>query len=313
MADERLMSGATGTVPTSSSGTVRASNFARGTTSTPAPGPSTSYVTTDSLAEKTSDAAEATIRELLRTYGLEDLTSWALGLLSQGASPERVEYELEEQPAFRTRFRAIFERREQIKRGRELPSISVDEILTYEKQVSALESFYGYPAGTLGDPQDRLIDDVSYSELESLVAAEQNYLLSDESMQEVFRQFYGIGATQGELVAMAINEEVGLPILQRRIQAAEVASQSVVAGFGDLTAEEAEGLAARGVDEGAAREAFSLLARSQQLTRNFTRSDLLSLAAGEAPAVEQFQRNQRRALSQFAGGGGFAGGTAGIA
>lgn len=250
---------------------------------------------------------------LLSGYGLEGLLPWAMGLISEGASATRIELELENQQPFKDRFRAIFERRSQIAGGKELAPISVDEILLYEKQVAELESFYGYPPGTLGDPQDRLAADVSYNELQSLVAQEEAFLSSDAATQEVFAQFYNIGATKGELVAAAINADMGVPLLQQRIQSANVGAQSVLAGFGDLTADEAEGLVRRGVDEGVAREAFSLLARSQQLTQNFSRQELLSLAAGEAPEVQRYQRNQQRAVAEFSGGGSFAGGTAGLA
>lgn len=270
-------------------------------------------ITTESLATATAPAQRRLLKGWLQGFGLEGLTDWAAGLLTDGASLDRIELELEDQQAFRDRFPAIFRRREQIASGRNIMAISASDVLSYERQVAELESFYGYPEGTLGDPQDRLVDDVSFSELENLVALEQDFLLSDPVTQQTFEEFYGIGATQGELVGAVINKDLGIPVLQQRIQAANVASQSVVAGFGDLTPEEAESLVARGVDEGGAREAFSLLARSRQLTQNFSRSDLLSLAAGEAPAIDRFERNQRSALAQFQGGGSFAGGTAGIA
>ena len=101
--------------------------------------------------------------------------------------------------------------------------------------------------------------------------------------------------------------DVALPIASQ--QAGQI-QQSNLAG-GQIAS--TEGLAARGVDANAAGEAFSLLVRSTQLTTNFTREELLSLAAGEAPAVRRFERGQQTAIAQFAGGGGFAGGTRGLA
>lgn len=269
--------------------------------------------TVQELETTSSRHAERVISQLLRRYGLQELSGWALGLLNEGASPERIEIELEDQQPFRQRFRAIFERRQQIARGREIDPISVDEILLYEGQIAELESFYGYPRGTLGDAQDRIIEDTSYNELQALVAAEEDFLSSSPQSQDIFRQFYEIGATKGEVVAASINEGIGVPALQQRIEAANVASESVTAGFGDLSQQEAEDLVARGLNEQGAREAFSLMARSQQLTQNFSRSDLIDLAAGDGPAVERFRRNQRRAVAAFSGGGGFSGGTRGLA
>ena len=282
-----------------------------GSTTVPGPRSSTAVsvpTTVDTLSGLTSSAARAEIESLLRFYGLESLIDWALGLLTEGAGPSRVELELESQPAFLQRFPAIAARREA-----GLPPISTDEILFFERQVSELESFYGFPEGTLGEPQDFIIGDTSFNELQGLIAAEVSFRQTDAASQEAFAVFYGIGATFGELVAATINEDIGVPVLSQRIQAASVAGQAQVQGFGDLTREEAEGLVARGVDANAAGEAFSLLARSTQLTTNFTREELLSLAAGEAPAVRQFERRQRTAIAEFSGGGGFAGGTRGLA
>ena len=262
--------------------------------------------TVESLNNAVSDALVASIEAMLGDYGLEELAGWATGLLTEGASADRIELELENQPAFQRRFPVISQRREA-----GLPPVSVAEVLQYERQVAELESFYNLPEGTL-DAQGAMADDRSYNELQSVVAAEVAFRQSDPETQAFARQFYGMGATQGEVIGALLNEDVGLPVLQQRIQSAQVAGQASVAGFGDLTREEAEDLVSRGVDENEAREAFSLLARSSQLTRNFSRSQLLSIAAGEAPALEALEDSRDAALSVFRQGGGFAGGIAGI-
>ena len=263
-------------------------------------------VTVDSLSSYTSDALEGAVRSMLDGFGLGDLTGWAMGLLSDGASGDRIELELEQQPAFMERFPVISARREA-----GLPPVSVAEVLAYERQVDELESLYGLPAGTI-NAQDAMGADMSYNELQAGLAAEVTFRQSDPETQRIAAEFYGMGATQGEVIGMLINDEVGLPVLQQRVQAAQVASESVTQGFGDLTLQEAESLVSRGVDEGAAREAFSLLARSEQLTRNFSRSQLISLAAGETPAIEQLEEARDQALSVFQQGGSFAGGVAGL-
>lgn len=262
--------------------------------------------TVESLNEAVSDALTAEIEALLTNYGLEELTSWATGLITEGAGSDRVELELEQQPAFQRRFRAIFARREQ-----GLPPVSVAEVLSFEQQTAQLESFYGLPEGTI-DAQEAIINDQSYNELQAALATEVSFRQSDPETQAIAREFYGIGGNQGELLGAVLNETVGLPVVQQRIQAAQVASQARVQGFGDLTREEAESLTERGVDVNAARETFALLSRSEQLTRDFTRADLLSLAAGEAPAVQQLEEARQEAQAVFQGGGGFAGGVAGL-
>jgi len=50
-------------------------------------------VNVDSLNDAVSDALASSIEALLASYGLEDLTGWATGLLSSGASADRVELE----------------------------------------------------------------------------------------------------------------------------------------------------------------------------------------------------------------------------
>lgn len=262
--------------------------------------------TTESLGSAVSDALIAAIEQMLGDYGLEELAGWATNLLTEGASADRIELELEQQPAFQRRFPVISQRREA-----GLPPVSVAEVLQYERQVSELESFYGLPEGTL-DAQGAMADDRSYNELQSAVALEVSFRQSDPETQAFAQQFYGLGATQGEVIGALLNEDVGLPILQQRVQSAQVAGEASAQGFGDLTREEAEELVSRGVDEGAAREAFGLLARSTQLTRNFSRAQLLSLAAGEAPAIEALEDARESAVSVFRQGGQFAGGVRGV-
>ena len=263
-------------------------------------------VTTDSLNSTVSRALEASIEQMLLAYGLEDLTSWATGLLSEGASSDRIELELENQPAFQRRFPVIAQRREA-----GLPPVSVAEVLAYERQVAELESFYGMPEGTLS-AQDAMANNRGFNEVQAALAAEVAFRESDPDTQAFAQRFYQVGATQGEVYSYLINEEIGLPALQQRLQAASVAGEASAQGFGDLTREEAEDLVSRGVDEQAARSAFNVLSRSTQLTQNFSRAQLLSLAAGEAPAIEQLEQNREQALSTFDQGGAFAGGVRGI-
>ena len=263
-------------------------------------------VNVDSLNDAVSDALSATIEGLLASYGLEELTGWATNLLSTGASADRIELELEQQPAFQRRFRAVFSRREE-----GLPPVSASDILSYERQVAELESFYGLPQGTI-DAQEAMTNDQGFNELQAAVAQEVAFRQADPETQQIAREFYGIGGTQGELLGAVLNETVGLPVVQQRIQAAQVAGQARVQGFGELTRQEAEDLAGRGVDVDVARQSFGLLSRSEQLTRDFTRAELLSLAAGEAPATQRLEEARDEALAVFAGGGGFAGGVAGV-
>lgn len=263
-------------------------------------------ITTESLNSSLSDALRSEIERMLQSYGLEGLTDWATGLLTDGASSDRIEIELEQQPAFQQRFPIIAQRR-----AEGLPPVSVAEVLAYERQVDELESFYGLPAGTING-QEAMGADMSYNELQAGLAAEVAFRQGDPETQRMAQEFYGMGATQGEVLGMLINEEVGLPVLQQRVQAASVAGSASVQGFGDLTREESEDLVSRGVDEAAAREAFGLLARSEQLTRSFSRSQLLALAAGEQPAIEALEESREEALSVFDQGGSFASGVAGL-
>ena len=168
----------------------------------------------------------------------------------------------------------------------------------------------GCPEGTI-DAQEAMINDQGYNELQAAVAQEVAFRQADPETQAVAREFYGMGGTQGELLGAILNESVGLPVVQQRIQAAQVASQARVQGFGDLTRQEAEELAGQGVDVDVARQTFGLLSRSEQLTRDFTRAELLSLAAGEAPATQRLEEARQEAQAVFTGGGGFAGGVAG--
>ncbi|MCP4227368.1 MAG: hypothetical protein GY773_28825, partial [Actinomycetia bacterium] len=110
--------------------------------------------TTGSLDALSSPFLAEQVQAFLAPLGLEGLVDWAMGILGEGGfSQDKLEIELERQPAFLERFPAIFERREA-----GLPPVSVSDVLIYERQVADLVSFWGIPVGVI-DPQQTLADD----------------------------------------------------------------------------------------------------------------------------------------------------------
>src|SRR5690606_5995595 len=69
----------------------------------------------------------ANLMALLQAYGLEELSGWVREQLISGASPAQIVLDLRNQPAFRRRFAAIFDRE-----AAGLNPISPEEVLAYE-------------------------------------------------------------------------------------------------------------------------------------------------------------------------------------
>ena len=267
--------------------------------------------TAESLSDFSSSYLKSQVESFLRPLGLEDLTDWAVGMLGEGGfSQSKISVELEKQPAFQERFPSIFQRRKQ-----GLPPLSVAEILTYEKQVADLASFYGIPQSVI-DPQEQLSNDRSYNELQAIVADVASFTNEDpQALAELTAQ---VGVTRGELIGWALDRKKTLPQIQQRLHGARLSAAAQQAGFGGLTRDEAELLSRRGVDVEEAQRAFGVLATELggalpgEGGGALDRETQIGVAAGEEPALRRLEALRRRRQGVFEEGGGFAGGVAGI-
>lgn len=266
--------------------------------------------------------AVAYLNELLSSYGLGELSNWAYEQVIAGNSPAMVRQLLWEQPAFKRRFKVIFDRRD-----RGLPPISVDEVLDYERSARQLFQAAGLPSGFYDSPDDFysfLVNDVSLSELNSRVEIARDYVYrSDPTVRQEARRLYGL--TEGQEIAYVLDRSRALPLIQSQFLAAQNAGASLRSGYGQLNRTEAERLAALGIDPNRAEQGFGALVASRQLFQalpgleeaedDITREDQLGAAfGGDAIARERLARRGEERVAQFRGGGqyvtdkeGFAG------
>jgi hypothetical protein len=232
--------------------------------------------------------------------------------------------ELEQQEAYRQRFAPVFERREAIRRGEASVPITASMVIEAEARDRALEQEFGLPADFI-DTFDRLNNDVSANEIRARVqiavedAAE--VYASEGGRQYLDQLFEAVpGVEEGGIVAYFLDPDRALPKLQEAVASARVAAGASASGF-RLTNAEADDLARQGIDEATARENFGQIRNLGELTQSitgeaasgFSRADQIALAAGDPVLRNRLEGVARRRRATFAGGGGFAGGTAGIA
>lgn len=266
------------------------------------------------LSPENQDAV-AYLEELLRGYGLSELSTWAYEQVVSGNSPTMIRQLLWEQPAFKKRFKVIFDRRD-----KGLSAISVDEVLDYERKARQLFQSAGLPPGFYDSPDDFynfLVNDVSLSELNSRVELARDYIYSSAAeFKAEAQRLYGI--TDGGLIAYALDANRAVPLLQSQFMAARNAAAATQSGYGQLTRTEAERLASLGVDPSQAASRFGALVQSQQLFNALpgqetaedaiTREEQLSGAfGGDANAQERITRRGERRVAAFGQGGGYAG------
>jgi hypothetical protein len=260
-----------------------------------------------------SQDAVAYLEELLRSYGLEELAPWAYEQVTSGNSPTMIRQLLWEQPAFRKRFKVIFDRR-----AKGLPAISVNEVLDYERKARQVFQSAGLPPGFYDTPDDFysfLVNDISLAELNDRVTIAREYTYNiDATTRAEIQRLYGL--TDGDFTAHALDPKRAVPILQNRFTAARTAAASARSGYGQLTLTEAEKLTSLGVDPSQASQGFAALVQSRQLFNalpgmessesSISREDQLGAAfGGDEKARQRLARRGEARAAAGRGGGGF--------
>lgn len=274
--------------------------------------------TSDNWPQPTADPAKgavwATLRNLLRSYDLEELTDWAYQQFVNGSSPEEIQLGLEDQPAFKTKFKAIFDRR-----AKGLPPVTVNDLVQYRQQALQLERYYGLSSGFLSswDSVNEAVGaDISATELHDRVKlAAVDMRNTPPEVRAYFKDAFGID--EGSLITYFADPHRALPLLERQFATAQVGGQALKQGYGGITADEAARLAQSGITADAAAQGFARLKQQSELFTglpggNETDIDratqLASLTDYGAQAEVARRARERRAM--FDDGGGFAGGLA---
>ena len=288
----------------------------------PAGSPAPTYVPTP--------ADFALIRRTLDAAGLGALYDWAVGLMVDGSFEDenQLYFALRDRPEFQQRFRGLLERE---RNG--LPPISVQEALAYENQAFQLMRSADFPPGFYDSPddfQDLIARNVSFNELNQRVAiyTEAAGAGREQIREELVRmnQNAEIGdavdaMSDGDLAAFLMDPDRGLQAVRQRLSSAQVSAAARQVGFGPLGYDEATQLVGQGIEAQQARQAFSDLARSGDVTgalagedagSGMARADQLGLVRGVGESVAEFEARKRRRQGAFEGGGGFSTGQEGV-
>lgn len=261
----------------------------------------------------------AYIQSILQEYGFNpsdaaQLSQWAKGELVKGSSPTIIRQQLWEQPAFRTRFKVIFDRQ-----AANLPPISPAEVIAYERSATQLFRGAGLPSGFYDSPDDfhnLLLSDVSLAELNSRVDMAKTVMYqTDPTVRAEMKRLYGL--SDGQEAAYILDPTRALPIIQNQFNAAQTAASSVKSGYGELSLEEANQLGALGISPTTATNSFGQLVNSRELfaplpgeeqsASAITRAQQLSAAfSGDALAQERIRRRAEQRVAAFGGQEAFA-------
>jgi hypothetical protein len=190
----------------------------------------------------------------------------------------------------------------------------------------------GFPPGFYDDPASiaRFIGgEVSRAELRDRAQAAYTVVRqADPNTVAELRNLYGVN--EGELAAYfldptkavdAMGKRLTGQDLVRRVQSAQIGAQArTQAGIG-LSAQQAERLAAQGVETGAAREAFSAIGQQRELfapvmqgEEQISQQEQIDAALGlNAEAAQRVATRRRRRQAEFQQGGGFATSQTGLA
>lgn len=264
------------------------------------------------MAVRPSDTIAPFTKQLLKQYGLESLTNWAILLIQDGASEAQIEIALWETPEFKNRFSGIFVRE---KAG--LPPISPAEYLEYEFIARQLSSTWDIPLNQ-SEINDLIGLDVSARELEERfnIASTAVYLTPPEDRAEFQRLF---GVTTGQLAKYWMDPKKEFPLLQQQFVAGRIAGAAVRSGFGQITAEQATRLYQTGMQPEQAVEGFGQLYEMREVFQpidateeELTRDQQIGLLAGDSALAQLVETRARRRQAEFAGGGEFAAGQEGF-
>jgi hypothetical protein len=227
------------------------------------------------------------IRNVLQQYGLESLTDWAMGAITQGMSADQVMQEMRQLPQFKQRFPAITNREQQ-----GLPSISPGEYVEYERRARQLMFSSGLPSTFYDETNDftaLLTGDVSLSELQDRVA--NGYLrvqTAPPEVRQIFGEFFGPDSATA-LAAYFIDPERAAPLLRQQ------AAQAVFGGAGrqfgvEVDRATTELAAQMNVTDQAAQQGFGQLAARRELF-NEKITETADLTAGREGVESAFGMN----------------------
>jgi len=274
----------------------------------------TTTTTTASTGFQPQKDARNTIKAVLATYGLGELSDYLYSIYAKGevdvSNSQALIFALREQPAYQKRFAANAAR---AKKG--LAELDPSSYIDLENSYRQLLQSNGLPTGFYDQTEDfvaLLEGDVSPQELQDRVRngfrAVQD---ADPEVKRQMQELYGVG--DSGLAAYFLDPTKAAPLLTRQAEAAKVAARAKEQGGIQLGAATAEEIVARGITAAEAEAGFKTLGLQEGLYTEMMGEQALTeqqkVGAAFGYDVESQKRlAERRGLrkSPFQGGGSFA-------
>lgn len=248
----------------------------------------------------------------LNQYGLGSLADWAWGELVAGKTQSQVVLDLYQTQQFKDAYPEIG-----LRQQNGLPAVSVSDILDYRNQAVSLFHAAGLPASywqNTGLISQAIGGDVSLNELQSRInMASQAVNSMPQAVRDAFQRDYGVSA--GDLTRTFLDLKTPEPQLAQEFLAAQIGGAGTLAGYKTDRGVD-ERLAADQVTFSQAQAGFNDLGLKHQLFKALPGEAGFSgvsqdqqLAAefeGNAAAQQMIQREQKRRVAEFSGGGAFA-------
>jgi hypothetical protein len=267
--------------------------------------------------------AKNTIRAVLATYGLGELSDYLYGVYARGEvninNPDAIIFAIRGQDAYKKRFAANAAR---AKKG--LAELDPASYLQLENQYRQLLQSNGLPSGFYDQTEDftsLLEGDVSPQELQTRV--QQGFRAVQDADPEVKRQMQELyGVNEAGLAAYFLDPKKAAPILTRQAEAAKIAARAKEQGNIQLQFATAEEIAARGITAQEAEAGFTALGLQEGLytemfgEKALTQQQKVGAALGyDVEGQRGIKQRQATRKAEFGGGGSFAkttGATTGI-
>lgn len=232
--------------------------------------------------QKKSTSAFEQFGSMLNSFGLGNLTQWAINLAQSPDAPETAQgfyLRLIETPQYKERFGNTNALR--IKNG--LKALTEGEIMQLEGAYKKTMVAYGLPASFYDQPADYqqfIANDLSASEVADRVQAANAFVkLTNPEIRAQLEQYYGID--DGALTAYALDPSRAQSILTSLASKNTAAIAAGMAGFGTEQAKKVESLTAE--------KTFQQQAQGfGDIAANLPMYEKLSTLYGGAPASDAF-------------------------
>lgn len=235
------------------------------------------------------------LTQLFESYGIGSLAPTILRLVQSGASEDTIVLQLKETPEYKQRFAGNDARR---KKG--LPELAPGEYIATERAYRQLMSSSGLPLGFYDSPSDFqsfIENDLSPTELQDRVSlASEAYFNSPETM----KMWRDSGGTDGEFIAMALDQAKAAPLVRQRIRSLEAQAIGKAQGVGFSQAD-ADVIGASGANLNEIRQGVSFIAQEAANAAKLGQIDGTEITTGDLTA-ETFLNDGAAAMKRQAAG-----------